>query len=66
MRQSADPLQRKLLLSQCFTIICILFLLGQWQKGTEWIFWCGAGLLCLSLVLQGYFMVKILKARKKK
>jgi len=64
-RTKTDKLQRKLLLSQCATIICILLLLTTWPKGTEWLFWVVAGLLVISIGVQLFYMIKVLKARRK-
>jgi len=64
--RKADRLQRGLILCQCFTIISILFLLGEWPKGTEWLFWTGAVILLISIVLQGVFLFLILRQRRKR
>lgn len=61
--KEVDRLQRKLILCQCLSVICILFLLGKWQKGMEWLFWCGAAVFLLSLVLQGVLIFLIIKRR---
>ncbi|MBQ3882383.1 MAG: hypothetical protein IJL91_04270 [Bacteroidales bacterium] len=63
-KKETDKLQRRLILCQCLTVVSILFLLGKWQKGMEWLFWSGVAVFFLSLILQGILIFLIIKKRK--